>query len=264
MAEIASIATQSTTAPTGMPQDEWEARCDLAAAYRLAALYGWTDLNNTHFSLRVPGTKDHFLLNPFGMFFEEITASSLIKVDGEGNLIGDSDYPMNPAGFVIHGAIHMSGDERHCVLHTHSRYGTAVSMQKHGLLPVSQKALTIMGWVGYHDFEGPAVDESEQPRIVRDIEGKSILILRNHGLLSVGKTVGEAFVFIYRTETACRHQIDAMSGGSELQQVSEAAQQKSIDMGLKMYGEGGFIEAGKEWPMLLRQLERAGMDDYAR
>ena len=156
------------------------------------------------------------------MFFEEITASSLIKVDSAGNLLGESDYPVNPAGFVIHGAIHMSGDDRHCVLHTHSRYGTAVAMQKNGLLPVSQKALTIMGWVGYHDFEGPAVDESEQPRIVKDIEGKSILILRNHGLLSVGKTVGEAFVYIYRIETACRHQIDAMSGGAELQTISPA------------------------------------------
>ena len=194
MATIASIAAQSTNAPAGMAQEEWAARCDLAAAYRLAALYGWTDLNNTHFSLRVPGTKDHFLLNPFGMFFEEITASALIKVDGAGNLIGESDYPMNPAGFVIHGAIHMSGDQRHCVMHTHSRYGTAVAMQKHGLLPASQKALTVMGWVGYHDFEGPAIDEGEQPRIVKDIEGKKILILRNHGLLSVGETVGEAFV----------------------------------------------------------------------
>ena len=158
----------------------------------------------------------------------------------------------------------MSGDERHCVLHTHSRYGTAVSMQKHGLLPVSQKALTIMVWVGYHDFEGPAVDAGEQPRIVRDIEGKTILILRNHGLLSVGRTVSEAFVYLYRIETACRHQIDAMTGGVELQQVSEPTQRKSIDMGLTMYGKGGFLEAGREWPMLLRQLERAGMDDYAR
>ena len=149
-------------------------------------------------------------------------------------------------------------------MHTHSRYGTAVAMQKHGLLPSSQKALTVMGWVGYHDFEGPAIDAGEQPRIVSDIEGKKILILRNHGLLSVGETVGEAFVWIYRIETACRHQIDAMSGGSALQPISEAAQQKSIEIGLKMYGKGGFIEVGREWPMLLRQLERAGMDDYAR
>ena len=264
MSAVVGIATQSTDAPAGMAEAEWAARCDLAAAYRLAALYGWTDLNNTHFSLRVPGTKDHFLLNPFGMFFEEITASSLIKVDCDGNLLGDSDYPMNPAGFVIHGAIHMSGDERHCVMHTHSRYGTAVAMQKHGLLPSSQKALTVMGWIGYHDFEGPAIDADEQPRIVKDNEGKKILILRNHGLLSVGETVGEAFVWIYRIETACRHQIDAMTGGSELQAISEATQKKSIEIGLKMYDKGGFIEVGREWPMLLRQLERAGMNDYAR
>ena len=264
MSAVVGIATQSTDAPAGMAEAEWAARCDLAAAYRLAALYGWTDLNNTHFSLRVPGTKDHFLLNPFGMFFEEITASSLIKVDCDGNLLGDSDYPMNPAGFVIHGAIHMSGDERHCVMHTHSRYGTAVAMQKHGLLPSSQKALTVMGWIGYHDFEGPAIDADEQPRIVKDIEGKKILVLRNHGLLSVGETVGEAFVWIYRIETACRHQIDAMTGGSELQAISEATQKKSIEIGLKMYDKGGFIEVGREWPMLLRQLERAGMNDYAR
>ena len=264
MSEAEIIEFPQDWRPSHISPEEWQARCELAAAYRLAALYSWTDLNNTHFSLRVPGTKDNFLLNPFGMFFEEITASSLIKVDGEGNLIGESDYPMNPAGFVIHGAIHMSGDERHCIIHTHSRFGTAIAMQKHGLLPVSQKALTVMGWVGYHDFEGPALDADEQPRIVRDIEGKKILILRNHGLLSVGETVGEAFVWIYRIETACRHQIDAMTGGGELQQISETTQQKSIQTGLDMYGKGGFLEVGREWPMLLRQLERASMDDYAR
>ena len=144
------------------------------------------------------------------------------------------------------------------------RFGAALAMQKHGLLPASQKALTVMGWVGYHDFEGPAVDPDEQPRIVRDLGDKRILILRNHGLLSVGKTIGEAFVWIYRIETACRLQIDALSGGGELQPLSEETQRKSIDMGLKMYGPGGFIEVGREWPALLRQLERAGMDDYAR
>ena len=250
--------------PSHIAPAEWQARCELAAAYRLAALYGWTDLNNTHFSLRVPGTRDYFLLNPFGMFFEEITASSLIKVDGEGRLIGDSDYPMNPAGFVIHGAIHLSGDERHCVIHTHSRFGAALSMQRQGLLPASQKALTIMGWVAYHDFEGPALEEGEQPRIVTDLGDRKILILRNHGLLSVGETVGEAFVWIYRIETACRLQIDALSGGAELQPISPAAQRRSVDTGLSMYGKGGFLEVGREWPMLLRQLERAGMDDYAR
>ena len=248
--------------PAGMPAGEWAARCDLAAAYRLCALYGWTDLNNTHISARVPGTEDEFLLNPFGLFFDEITASSLIRVDRDGNVTGGSEYGMNKAGFIIHGAIHMSHSHLHCVMHTHSRYGVAVSMQRHGLLPNSQKALTIMGQVGYHDFEGTATEAGEQPRIVRDLGNRRLLVLRNHGLLSAGETMGEAVVWIYRLETACRHQIDALSGGAELQAISPQTQRRTIDQGLRMYGPGGFVEAGKEWPALLRQLRRAGMDDY--
>ncbi len=251
-------------APAGMDAAEWEARCDLAAAYRLAALYGWTDLNNTHFSLRIPGRGDEFLLNPFGMLFDEITASSLIRVNSDGEVIGASDYPLNPAGFVIHGAIHLSDARHHCVLHTHSRFGTAVSMQRQGLLPASQKALTISGWLGYHDFEGPALDAGEQPRIVRDLGENRILILRNHGLLTVGQTVGEAFVWMYRIETACRQQIDALSGGSELMPISLQTREKSVRQGRAMYGKGGFIEAGREWPALLRQLDRSGLGDFAR
>jgi ribulose-5-phosphate 4-epimerase/fuculose-1-phosphate aldolase len=256
MAVDAAAAPVPQTIPAGISPEEWQLRTDLAAAYRLAAIYGWTDLNNTHFSARVPGTENHFLLNPFGMLFDEITASSLIKVDHEGNVLGDSDYPANPAGFVIHGAIHMAVPDAHCVIHTHSRFGAAVSMQQHGLLPASQKALTIMGWVNYHDFEGPALHTDERPRIVNDLGDRKILILRNHGLLSVGETVGEAFVWIYRIETACRLQIDALSGGAALFPLSEEIQQHSIQTGRTMYGKGGFIEAGKEWPALLRQLER--------
>jgi ribulose-5-phosphate 4-epimerase/fuculose-1-phosphate aldolase len=247
--------------PADMRPEEWQTRVDLAAAYRLAAIYGWTDLNNTHFSARIPGT-DHFLLNPFGMLFDEITASSLIKLDKDGNLLGESDYPSNPAGFVIHGAIHMSSPDLNWVIHTHSRFGTAVATQRQGLLPVSQKALTLMGWIAYHDFEGPATDIGERPRIAGDLGDKRILILRNHGLMTVGRTVGEAFVWMYRIETACRIQIDALAGGSELQPISEATQCKSIEQGLRMYGPGGFIEAGKEWPALLRQLERVDGTSY--
>ena len=239
----------------------WHLRVDLAAAYRLAAIYGWTDLNNTHFSARIPGT-DTFLLNPFGMLFDEITASSLVKVDHQGNVIGDSGYPTNPAGFVIHGAVHMSVPEANCIIHTHSRFGTAVSMQKQGLLPASQKALTVLGWVGYHDFEGAALDTGERPRIVRDLGDKKILILRNHGLLCTGRTVGEAFVWTYRIETACRQQIDALSGGAQLQPLSEETQLRTIEQGLAMYGPGGFIEVGREWPALLRQLERIDGTGY--
>lgn len=242
--------------PGAVSEEEWRVRVDLAAAYRLAAIYGWTDLNNTHFSARIPGVDDQFLLNPFGMLFDEITASSLIKVDHEGNVIGDSDYPANPAGFVIHGAVHMAVPDANCIVHTHSRFGTAVATQKNGLLPSSQKALTLMGWLGYHDFEGAALDLDERPRIVSDLGDRKLLILRNHGLMSVGRTVGEAFVWMYRIETACRIQIDALSGGSELNPISEATQEHTITQGLEMYGEGGFIQPGREWPTLVRQLER--------
>ena len=257
-----TISDSAGSEPEVVTPEEWRARCDLAAAYRLAALYGWTDLNNTHFSARVPGSDNEFLLNPFGMLFDEITASSLIKVDHQGNILGDSDYPMNPAGFVIHGAIHMSSPDMNCVVHTHSQYGTAVAMQKDGLLPASQKALTLMAWIGYHDFEGPALERDERARIVADLGDGRILMLRNHGLLTVGKTVGEAFVWMYRIETACRMQIDALSGGRELNPISDAARQRSRETGVKMYGPGGFLEVGREWPALLRQLDRAGGSDY--
>ena len=166
--------------PSDMSAEEWEVRCNLAAAYRLCALWGWTDLNNTHISARVPGTEDTFLLNPFGLLFDEITASSLIKVDRDGNVLSDTEYGMNRAGFVIHSAIHMSDPALHYVMHTHARYGVAVSMQEQGLLPNSQKALTVMGWLAYHDYEGTATSLDERPRIVRDIADKRILILRNH------------------------------------------------------------------------------------
>ena len=232
--------TRKALPPGNMAPEEWRMRMDLAAAYRLAVIYGWTDLNNTHFSARIPGT-DHFLLNPFGMLFDEITASSLVKLDHQGNVIGESGYPTNPAGFVIHGAIHMAVPEANCIIHTHSRFGTAVAMQKQGLLPASQKALTLMGWLAYHDFEGAALDTGERPRIVADLGRKKMMILRNHGLLSVGRTIGEAFVWMYRLETACRMQIDALSGGAELNPVSEATRQRTIAQGLKMYGPGGSI-----------------------
>jgi ribulose-5-phosphate 4-epimerase/fuculose-1-phosphate aldolase len=261
MASEPTAIERAHHAPEGIGTEEWRLRVDLAAAYRLAAIYGWTDLNNTHFSARIPGT-DTFLLNPFGMLFDEITASSLVKVDHRGNIIGPSSYPTNPAGFVIHGALHMAVPAANCILHTHSRYGAAVSMQKHGLLPASQKALTVLGWVAYHDFEGAALDTDERPRIVRDLGEKKILILRNHGLLATGRTVGEAFVWIYRIETACRQQIDALSGGGELSPISKKTRRHTIEQGRKMYGPGGFIEVGREWPALLRQLERIDGTGY--
>ncbi len=249
--------------PEGFSDAEWQVRCDLAAAYRLCALWGWTDLNNTHISARVPGKRDDtFLLNPFGMLFDEITASSLIEVDRDGNVLTESEYSMNLAGFVIHGAIHMARPELHFVMHTHAQYGTAVAMQKGGLLPVSQKALTLWDWVGYHDYEGPALDADEQPRIVGDLGDRRILILRNHGLLTVGETMGEAFVWMYRIENACRLQITAMTGGAELQPLSEETLTRTREIGRNMYGPGGNIQVGLEWPAILRQLERAEGTGY--
>jgi ribulose-5-phosphate 4-epimerase/fuculose-1-phosphate aldolase len=259
---ITAVDSRNETIPAGISDAEWKVRCDLAASYRLCALWGWTDLNNTHISARVPGTDDTFLLNPFGLLFDEITASSLIKVDRDGNVLSDSEYGANRAGFVIHSAIHMAVPHLHFVMHSHSRYGTAVSMQKNGLLPVSQKALTVMGWLAYHDYEGAATDTVERPRIVNDLGDKRILILRNHGLLTVGETMGEAFVWMYRIENACRLQITAMTGGAELQPLSEAVQQKTIQQGLDMYRKGGHVEVGAEWDALLRQLEKADGTGY--
>ena len=167
---------------------EWETRCDLAACYRLMDHYGWSDLFGTHISLRVPGT-EHFLLNPYGMLFGEITASSLIKVDEDGNIVGERNFPINPTGFTIHSAVHLSSDVMNAVLHTHTPAGTAVSCMKDGLLPSNQKALLILGMVAYRDYGSVALDHSERERILNNLGDNRILVLRNHGLLTVGETI---------------------------------------------------------------------------
>ena len=183
-------------------EQEWQARVELAAAYRLVALYGWDDLIFTHISMRVPGTDNAFLINPYGMMFHEITASSLIKVDQQCNKLHDSEYPVNPAGFNIHSCIHMARDDAHCVIHTHSLNGTAVSANKDGLLPISQQAVVVHSGLGYHDYEGIALNPAEQDRLVNDLGTNNFLMLRNHGLLTVGKTVADAFLFMYVFEAA--------------------------------------------------------------
>jgi ribulose-5-phosphate 4-epimerase/fuculose-1-phosphate aldolase len=248
--------------PDGITDAEWQVRCDLAASYRLSALWGWTDLNNTHISARMPGSEDTFLLNPFGVPFEEITASSLVKVDHDGRVLSEGKSTVNRAGVVIHSAIYSGMPQLNFAMHTHSLYGTAVSMQKSGLLPVSQKALSLMGWLAYHDYEGPASYLTARPRLVNDLGDKRILMLRNHGLLTVGETMGEAFVWMYRIENACRLQITAMTGGAELQQISEEVRHKTIQQGLDMYRKGGRNEVGREWAVLLRQLENADGAGY--
>jgi len=232
---------------------EWQTRVDLAACYRIVAMHGWDDLVFTHISARVPDSDEHFLINPYGLLFEEITASSLVKVDHAGEKVLDSPHPVNPAGFVIHSAVHDARPEVACVLHTHTRAGVAVSAQADGLLPLSQISLFPYASLGYHNYEGIALNEAEKPRLVADLGDSHALILRNHGLLAVGASIPDAFLMMYALETACQTQIMAQSGGTALTQVPEPivagikAQVEQVTRGL-----GGQIA----WPGLLRKLDR--------
>ena len=233
--------------------EEWAARVDLAACYRLVADFGWDDLVFTHISARVPGTADEFLINPYGMMFEEITASSLIKVDGQGNKVMNSPFPVNPAGFTIHSAVHSARHDIACVLHTHSLNGVAVSAQEAGVLPLSQQSIFILASLGYHNYEGVALRDEEKPRLVAALGDNTFLMLRNHGLLTVGETVADAFLMMYVFEAACTIQIRAQSGGGKLipihpQIIAGAqAQAQAVTRGL-----GGMLA----WPGLLRRLDR--------
>ena len=236
-----------------VPDAEWQQRVDLAAAYRLVALFGWDDLIFTHISARVPGTEDQFLINPYGFMFEEITASSLIKVDGSGRMLDDSPFDFNPAGFTIHSAVHGARHDAACVMHVHSLNGVAVSAQKGGVLPLSQQSIFVLGGLGYHDYEGVALRDDEKPRLVRSLGEKNFLMLRNHGLLTVGATVADAFLSMYLFETVCTIQVRAQSGGGELVAVSPeiiatARQQAAV----VTKGRG----AALTWPGLLRRLDR--------
>ena len=233
--------------------DEWQARVDLAALYRLTALYKWDDLVYTHISMRVPGPEHHFLINPYGFLFEEITASSLVKIDLQGNKVMDSPHPINPAGFTIHSAVHEAREDAMCVYHTHTLYGVAVSAQKNGLLPISQQSLFPLSSLGYHDYEGVALNDEEKPRLVADLGTNNALILRNHGLLTVGKTGADAFQMMYILEAACRAQILAQSGGGELVMIpTPILQGIKAQAAQVMKGLGGNLV----WPGLLRKLER--------
>src|SRR3984957_14106971 len=194
---------------------EWSLRVDLAAAYRLVALVGWDDLIFTHISARVPGPERPFLINPYGMMFEEITASSLVKIDQTGAKVMESPYEVNPAGFTIHGCIHAAREDAHCIAHVHSLNGVAVSAQRAGLLPISQQSLFVLAGLAYHDYEGVALNPDEQPRLVADLGGSLFLMLRNHGLLTVGSSPAEAFLHLYLFESACAIPVRAQSGGTD-------------------------------------------------
>ena len=232
---------------------EWQTRVDLAACYRLVAKYGWDDLIFTHISARVPGEGHQFLLNPYGMTFDEVTASSLVKIDLEGRKLLDSPYEINPAGFTIHSAIHGAREDARCVLHTHSLNGVAVSATKGGVLPVSQQSIFVLASLGYHDYEGVALLDGEKPRLVRDLGDKSFMMLRNHGLLTAGATIPDAFLLMYIFETACTIQLRAQAASSELITIDP-----KIVAGAMMMAKQGTRSAGGAlaWPALLRKLDR--------
>src|SRR3954469_16762092 len=233
--------------------EEWQARVDLAAAYRLVALHGWDDLIFTHISARVPGGEHHFLLNPYGMMFEEVTASSLVKIDLKGNKVMDSPHFINPAGFTIHSAVHEAREDALCVMHLHTEHGIAVSAQKDGLLPLSQQAMFALASLAYHDYEGLALDENEKPRLVADFGDKKFMILRNHGLLTVGRTAAEAFLGMFLLQRACRIQILAQSGSGDLAPIpKEIVARVASQLDAVTIGQG----AALTWPGLLRKLDR--------
>lgn len=239
-------------------RDEWQMRIDLAAAYQLAALFKWTDLIYTHFSARVPGSED-FLINAYGLMFDEITASNLVRIDAKGKVVDDPlDLGYNEAGFVIHGCMHEARPEINCVLHTHTRAGVAVSAMKCGLLPISQHAMRVQQQCTYHDYEGIALDMSERERMAASLGAKSkVMILRNHGLLTLGETVREAFDLMYFLDCACQIQIDAMAGGAD--NVTRMSQ-RAADTATEQFERDDRPSTHKDWPALLRLLERRGID----
>ena len=242
------MASTVSTIPTRMSAEEWLTRCDLAACYRLVDLFGWSDLVNTRITARIPGSHDHFLINPFGLLYDEITASSLVKIDAGGNKVEPADCAINSGGFAIPSAIHMARPEIMCVIHTHTVAGCAVSMQKNGLLPLNQHALQVISDVAYHDYEGTGRNPEERARLLADFGDRHIMVLRNHGLLIVGTSIAAAFVATYRMERACAMQLAFQQSGAAFNPIDEAV--------VRAAG-GARRDAEKiEWPALLRKLDR--------
>ncbi len=233
--------------------EEWQARVDCAALYRLVALHGWDDMIFTHISMRVPGPEHHFLINPYGFLFEEITASSLVKVDLDGNIVAPTSYYINPAGFTIHSAIHAARQDALCVIHLHTDAGVGVSAQKHGLLPLTQNACLVLPQLAYHGYEGVALNLDERERLVADLGEKKLMLLRNHGTLAVGASAAEAFIGIFFLERACAQQVNALSAGADrVLTAPEAAQAET-----RSQSAGLAMVSGLAWPGLKRRLDRA-------
>lgn len=242
-----------TSVKQQVSEQEWQTRVDLAASYRAVAMFGWDDLVFTHISARVPGPEHHFLINPYGMMFEEVTASSLVKVDLLGNKVMESEYDINPAGFIIHSAVHEAREDVKCVMHLHTAAGIAVSASKQGLLPVSQQSLFALSSLSYHDYEGVALDPDEKARLVSDLGMTRFMILRNHGLLTCASTIADAFLFMYLLECSCQIQLKAQASGQELLLIPD-----NILAGIQTQAEQVTRSAGGSlaWPGILRKLNR--------
>ena len=236
--------------------EEWQLRVDLAACYRLVAAYGWSDLIFTHISARIPGPEHHFLINPYGMLFEEVTASSLIKIDQQGEKLSESPHPVNRAGFVIHSAVHAAREDAGCVLHTHTRAGVAVSAQACGVLPISQQSTFVLASLGYHTYEGVALHDAEKPRLQADLGQANHLMLRNHGLLVVGSSIAEAFLLMYNFESTCQIQLAAQAGGA----LTEVDPRIIDGVGHAMRTQTSGLGGAFAWPAMLRKLDRMGSD----
>jgi len=243
--------SRKASAATAMSQAEWQMRIDLAACYRLVALYGMDDMFSTHISARVPDAEGHFLLNPYGVLFEQVTASDLVKVDLDGNIVRDTGYRINSAGFVIHSAVHAARPDAKCVLHTHTVAGMAVASIEEGLLPLTQKSMRFYNRIGYHDYEGVADDLDERERLTRDLGSHNALILRNHGLLTCGGTVARAFFLMKNLEKCCQSQLAAMASGGKLLKLSVGLMEHAAtQVADRLDGEAS------GWAALLNKLDR--------
>jgi len=249
--------TTVVSVDTHISDAEWQARVDLAASFRLVDLYGWSDLFGTHLSARVPDAPEQFLINPFGMLFDEITASSLVKVADDGTELSPSEHGINPAGFTIHSAIHATRPDINWAIHTHTQAGLGVATQADGLLPLTQQALSVLAHTGYHDYEGIAFDHAERERLAGDLGHNNVLVLRNHGLLTVGRTAGEAWIWMYRAERACKFQLAFQQSGARATELSEEIRQTTFERNRHANSAAGYRTIGeKEWPALRRKLDR--------
>ncbi|HTV45605.1 MAG TPA: class II aldolase/adducin family protein [Stellaceae bacterium] len=249
-------AGKAGTRTAGIAAEEWQVRTDLAACYRLVDLFGWSDLVNTRITARIPGRDDRFLINPFGLLYDEVTASSLVEIDREGNPVAPDAAEVNSGGFAIPGTIHRARPEVACVLHTHSVAGCAVSMQQDGLLPLNQHALQIIADIAYHDYEGSARSPEERSRFLADLGDRHIMVLRNHGLIVVGDSIAAAFLATYRMERACAMQLAFQQSGAEFHPIDPDVVRTATDASRRRAAGGRNDPQRLEWPALLRKLDR--------